>query len=132
MLLPSNITSNSLKSPSDSEGDSSGLMLTVPVNSGATLDHQKNFVLVTSLSLCNKTEDDISVSAKVVNGSTSAQIVNGMSIPPHVPYDLIHGNKFTLKEGDMLYVWHDNDVDPSPLDAMLSYTLHKPLTLYDV
>lgn len=132
MLLPSNITSNSIKSPSDSEGDSAGLMYTVPVNPSATSDYQKNFALVTSLSVCNKTSADISVYAKVVNGSTTGFIANNLTIPPNIPYDLIHGNKFTLKEGDALYVWHDNDVDVNPLDAILSYTLHQPMTIYDI
>lgn len=132
MLLPSNITSNSFKSPSNIEGDSAGLMYTVPVSVGTPNEHEKKFALVTSLSVCNKTSSDLSVWSKITNGSTSVSLLHGVVIPPNIPYDLIHGNKFVLKEGDALYVWHNDGVNPNPLDAILSYTLHVPLTTYDI
>jgi hypothetical protein len=132
MLLPSNVSSNSIKSPTNVEGDSEGLMYSVPVSVGIPEEHEKKFALVTSLSICNKTTSDISVWVKLSNGSSSATLVNGISIPPSIPYDLIHGNKFTMKEGDSLYIWHNDGVNSSPVDAILSYTLHVPLTTYDV
>lgn len=131
MLLPSNTSTNSFASPTNVEGVEAGRLLTVPANSSATEDWQKNFVLVTSLLLCNLTSSSIAISAKVVNGANSAQLLNGLNLPPNVSYDVISGNKFTLKEGDILYVWH-NTVTPNALDVILSYTLHRPLTTYDI
>jgi hypothetical protein len=131
MLLPSNTSTNKFASPTNAEGDVSGRLITVPVNSEAVADYQKNFVLVTSMLLCNKTSVNLGVSAKVQNGTSVAYILSGINIPPNVSYDIIQGNKFTLKEGDELYVWHDN-LDPSSLDVLLSYTLHRPLTTYDI
>lgn len=132
MLLPSNISTNSIKSPTSVEGAEAGQMITVPVNSSATQDHEKNFALVTSLLVCNKTAGNIAVSGKIVNGSVTGHFLSELLIPPHVPYEIIQGNKFTLKEGDILFLWHDNTVDPGALDAILSYTLHQPLTTFDI
>lgn len=131
MLLPSNVSTNVLASPSSVEGAAAGLLLTVP-SSGSSLDHEKNFALVTSLLLCNKTSSEISVWAKIVNGSQTAKVMHSMKIPAGIPYDLIHGNKLTLKQGDNLYMWHNNTVDTNPIDVVLSYTLHKPLTVYEI
>ena len=131
MFLPSNTSTNKFASPTNVEGAEAGRLITVPVNASATEDWQKNFVLVTSLLLCNKTGGNLSVSAKLVNGSTSAYLLNGLVIPVNTSYDVINGNKFTLKEGDILYVWH-NSISANALDATLSYTLHRPLTTYDV
>jgi hypothetical protein len=131
MLLPSNLSTNTFASPTNVEGASAGLMLDVPVNSGAVQDYQKNFVLVTSMLLCNKTGSNLAVSAKIVNGSTSAFFLNGINLPPSVSYDVISGNKITLKEGDKLYVWHNSSL-ANALDTILSYTLHKPLSTYDI
>lgn len=131
MLLPSNTSTNKLASPNNVEGGSAGLLLEVPVSSGTTYDYQKNFALVTSLILCNRTTVNLAVSAKIVNGSTSAYILSGQNLPPNFSYDLITGNKITLKEGDKLYVWHNN-TNLNVLDATLSYTLHRPLSTYDI
>lgn len=131
MLLPSNISTNVLASPPSTEGAPQGIILTVPSN-GATLEHEKNFALVTSILLCNKTTSELSVWAKIVNGSQTARILSGYKMPASIPYDLIHGNKLTLKQGDVLHVWHNNTVDTNPLDVVLSYTLHNPLTVYEI
>lgn len=131
MLLPSNTSTNKFASPTNSEGAEAGRLLTVPANASAVEDYQKNFALVTSLLLCNKTSSNLAVSAKIVNGVTSATLLNGINLPPNVSYDVISGNKLTLKEGDILYVWHDS-TGANALDAILSYTLHRPLTTYDI
>lgn len=131
MLLPSNVSTNKLASPTNVEGATAGLMLDVSVTPGIQFEYQKKFALVTSLLLCNKTNSNIGVSAKIVNGGTSALILKNLNLPPNVSYDVISGNKITLKEGDKLYVWHDSSLS-SALDAVLSYTIHTPLTTYDV
>lgn len=131
MFLPSNTTTNVFRSPTNVGGAEAGLLLTVPVNAGAEEDWQKNFVLVTSLLLCNRTTTNLAISAKIVNNTTSAHILSGLNLPPNTSYDVINGNKFTLKEGDQVYVWHDN-LAFNALDVVLSYTLHRPLTTYDV
>lgn len=130
MLLPSNTSTNKFASPTNSEGAEVGKLIEVG-SSGATEDYQKNFALVTSLLLCNKTASNLAVSAKIVNGVTSATLLNSINLPPNVSYDVISGNKLTLKEGDILYVWHDS-TSANALDAVLSYTLHRPLTTYDI
>jgi hypothetical protein len=131
MFLPSNVSTNKLASPTNVEGATAGLMIDVPVTAGVQYDYQKRFALVTSLLVCNKTASNIGVFAKVTNGSTTAYILNGLNLPPNISYDIISGNKITLKEGDKLYVWHDSSAVNS-LDALLSYTLHTPLTTYDI
>lgn len=131
MLLPSNVSTNKLATPNNIEGDASGLMIDVPVSSGTQFDWQKNFALVTSLMLCNRTNGNVAVSAKIINGITSGYLINGINLPPNLSYDIISGNKITLKEGDKLYVWH-NSSSANAIDAVMSYTLHRPLTTYDV
>jgi len=131
MFLPSNTSTNKFASPTNTEGAEAGRLITVPANTSATEDWQKNFVLVTSLLLCNKTNTNLAVSAKIVNGTTSAFILNSLNLPPNTSYDVINGNKFTLKEGDVLFVWH-NSTGANALDTILSYTLHRPLTTYDI
>jgi hypothetical protein len=131
MLLPSNTSTNKFASPTNVEGAEAGRLITVPANTSAVEDYQKNFVLVTSLLLCNKTGTNLAVSAKIVNGITSAFILNGLNLPPNTSYDIIEGNKFTLKEGDILYVWHGATAS-NALDVVFSYTLHRPLTTYDI
>ena len=131
MLLPSNTSTNVFNSPTNVEGAEAGRLITVPVNSGAVSDWQKNFVLVTSLLLCNRTATAIAVSAKIVNTTTSARILSGLNLPPNTSYDVINGNKFTLKEGDQVFVWHDN-LTLNALDTVMSYTLHRPMTTYDI
>jgi hypothetical protein len=131
MLLPSNTSTNIFRSPTNTEGAEAGRLITVPANASAGDDWQKNFVLVTSLLLCNKTTTNLSVSAKIVNGVTSAYILNGINLPPNTSYDVISGNKFTLKEGDQVFVWHGSTAS-NALDVVMSYTLHRPLTTYDI
>lgn len=130
MIFPSNTSTNRFASPTNTEGAEAGRLITVPT-SGESDDWKKNFALVTSLLLCNKTNSNLAVSAKVVNGVTSAFLLNGLNLPPNVSYDVINGNKFTLKEGDILYVWHGSTA-ANALDTVLSYTLHRPLTTYDI
>lgn len=131
MLLPSNTSTNKLASPTNIEEAEAGRLITIPVNSGAAEEHQKNFALVTSLLLCNKISTNLAVYAKIVNGSTSASVLHGINLPPNISYDVISGNKLTLKEGDILYVWH-NSPSANALDVILSYTLHNPLTTYEI
>lgn len=131
MLLPSNVSTNKFASPTNIEGAEAGRLITVPTTTGTPEDYQKVFVLVTSLLLCNKTNTNLAVSAKIVNGVTSAYILNDINLPPNTSYDVINGNKFTLKEGDQLFVWHGSTA-ANALDTVLSYTLHRPLTTYDI
>lgn len=131
MFLPSNVSTNRFASPTNTEGAEAGRLITVPANTSASEDWQKNFALITSLLLCNKTSSNLAVSAKVVNSGTSAFLLYGLNLPPNVSYDVIDGNKLTLKEGDSLYVWHGS-TSANALDTVLSYTLHRPLTTYDV
>lgn len=131
MLLPSNISTNSFASPTNTEGAQAGRLITVPATAGGTPDHQKNFVLVTSLLLCNKTGSNLGVSAKIVNGPNSVFLLNSINLPPSISYDVISGNKITLKEGDQVFVWHNSTAN-NALDVLFSYTWHRPLTTYDV
>jgi len=131
MLLPSNVSTNKFASPTSVEGAEAGRLITVPTTTGTPEDYQKVFALVTSLLLCNKTTTNLAVSAKIINGITSAYILNNLNLPPNTSYDVINGNKFTLKEGDQLFVWHGSTAS-NALDTVLSYTLHRPLTTYDI
>lgn len=131
MLLPSNVSTNKLASPTNVEGAEAGRLITVPTTTGTPEDYQKVFALVTSLLLCNKTTTNLAVSAKIINGITTAYILNNLNLPPNTSYDVINGNKFTLKEGDQLFVWHGSTAS-NALDTVLSYTLHRPLTTYDI
>jgi hypothetical protein len=131
MILPANISTNEFASPTNVEGAQAGLMLDVPITSGVQYQYQKQFALVTSLLFCNKTATNIGVSVKVTNGIDTAYILNNLNLPPNVSYDLISGNKITLKEGDKLYVWH-NSTFANALDSVLSYTLHVPMSTYDI
>ncbi len=131
MLLPSNVSTNKFASPTNVEGAEAGRLITVPTTTGTPEDYQKVFALVTSLLLCNKTTTNLAVSAKIINGITTAYILNNLNLPPNTSYDVINGNKFTLKEGDQLFVWHGSTAS-NALDTVLSYTLHRPLTTYDI
>jgi hypothetical protein len=131
MLLPSNTSTNVFRSPTNTEGAEAGRLITVPANVSAGDDWQKNFILVTSLLLCNKTGSNLGVSAKIVNGPNSAFLLNTINLPPSISYDVISGNKITLKEGDQVFVWH-NSTASNALDVVMSYTLHRPLTTYDI
>jgi hypothetical protein len=131
MLLPSNTSTNKIASPGILEDSPSGLLIDVPANPGATSDHQKNFALVTSMVLCNKSSGNIAVYAKIVNGSTTGFLLHNLDLPSSTSYDVIVGNKITLKEGDKLYVWYTGS-SANLLDVIFSYTLHRPLTTYDI
>lgn len=131
MLIPSNVSTNSFATPTNVEGALAGRLIVVPANTGATEDYQKNFVLVTSLLLCNRVDTNLAVSAKIVNGSSQALIIRGLNLPPNNSYDVISGNKITLKEGDTVFVWHDS-ISANSLDVIMSYTLHRPITTYDI
>jgi hypothetical protein len=131
MLLPSNTSTNKLASPTNVEGAEAGRMITVAANTSATEDYQKNFALVTSLILSNRLATNLAVSGKIVNGSTSAVFLPAVNIPPNTSFDVIQGNKFTLKEGDIMYLWH-NSPTANAMGAILSYTLHRPLSTYDI
>lgn len=131
MLIPSNVSTNSFASPTNVEGAVAGRLIVVPTNTSATEDYQKNFVLVTSMLLCNRTSNNLAVSAKVVNGTLQAHILSGLNLPPNTSYEVINGNKLTLKEGDTVFVWHDS-ISANSLDVLFSYTLHRPLTTYDI
>jgi hypothetical protein len=75
MLLPSNVSTNKFASPTNNETDAANQLITVPTTTGTPQDYQKVFVLVTSLLLCNKTNTNLAVSAKIINGVTSAYIL---------------------------------------------------------
>lgn len=131
MLLPSNTSTNTFASPTNVEGAEAGRLITVPANGSAQFDFQKNFALITSMLLCNRTTADLEVYAKIVNGANSVYILNGLLLPPTLSYDIIEGNKITLKEGDSVFVWHNRN-SPNSLDVVFSYTLHRPQTAYDI
>jgi hypothetical protein len=132
ILLPSNISTNVFVTPTNVESSSSNYVFAVPVNPQATLPHQKRFALITSIILCNKTgSTTIPVNIKLVNGSTTARVLSDALIPSGTAFEVISGNKITLKEGDELYIWHDSPTS-NVLDAVVSYTLHDPLTTYDI
>jgi hypothetical protein len=86
---------------------------------------------VTSLTIANKTLGAVEVNARVVNSTTSAYILYAVSIPAGTAFEVIQGNKFILKEGDSLYVWH-NSTSSNVIDVMASYTIHVPNNPYTV
>jgi hypothetical protein len=131
ILLPSNVSTNTLASPSNIEGAIGNRLIYVVPNILAIVDAQKRFALITSLILCNKTNSNINVNAKIVNSSVSAHLLYEVTVPPGTAFEVINGNKITMKEGDELYVWHDSSSEGA-LDAIVSYTLHDPLTTYDI
>lgn len=130
MLLPSNVSANTLATPSNEEESLTGLLLFIP-ETGVPEEYNKNFALVTSMVLCNKTSSNVGVFAKVVNGDNSAYFLHNLDLPPGVSFDVIQGNKITLKEGDYVYVWHNGSLENS-IDVIFSYTLHSPMTTYDI
>lgn len=131
MFLPSNVSANVLATPPSSDSSPSGLLFSVE-ETVTTYDYEKTFALITSMIVCNKTEGDVGIFAKIENGEDSAaHILYNLSLPPGVSFDIIQGNKFTLKEGDSLRVWH-NSLTEDAVDLVLSYTLHRPLTTYDI
>lgn len=130
VYLPSNISSNVFKSPTNSESAEANRVLTVPAATNPLTDAEKNFVLVTSLILTNKSLGSVTVNAKVTNSTSSAYILYGVNVPAGTAFEVIQGNKFILKEGDTLSVWHGSTAT-NVLDVMTSYTLHQPNAPYN-
>ena len=131
VLLPSNISSNSFRSPTNVENSEANRVITVPAATAPLTAAERNFILVTSLTIANKTLGAVEVNAKIVNSTTSAYVLYGVSIPAGTAFEVIQGNKFILKEGDSLYVWH-NSTASNIIDVVASYTLHVPNTPYTV
>ena len=130
VYLPSNISSNVFKSPTNSESAEANRILTVPAATNPLTDAEKNFALITSLILTNKSLGAVTVNAKVTNSTSSAYILYNVNVPAGTAFEVIQGNKFILKEGDSLYVWHGSQ-STNVLDVMASYTLHQPNTPYN-
>jgi hypothetical protein len=133
ILLPSNVSSNVLATPTNDETSTVNRLLIVPQASNPLTEAEKNFILVTSLIISNKTLGSIPVNAKVSNTITgrSAYLLYGVNIPAGTAFEMIQGNKFILKEGDSLSLWHDSTT-PNVIDVMMSYTLHVPNSPYTV
>jgi hypothetical protein len=131
VLLPSNISSNALRSPTNVENAEANRLITVPAATNPLTEAERNFALVTSLTIANKTLGAVEVNAKVINSVSSAYILYGVSIPAGTAFEVIQGNKFILKEGDSLYVWH-NSTSNNVIDVIASYTIHVPNTPYTV
>ena len=130
VYLPSNISSNVFKSPTNSESAEANRILTVPAATNPLTDAEKNFALVTSLILTNKSLGSITVNAKVTNSTSSAYILYGVNVPAGTAFEVIQGNKLILKEGDTLVIWHGSTAT-NVLDVMTSYTLHQPNAPYN-
>lgn len=131
VLLPSNISKNTLRSPTNVENAEANRLLTVPTATNSLTEAERNFALVTSLTIANKTLGAVEVNAKIVNSTSSAYILYGVSIPAGTAFEVIQGNKFILKEGDSLYVWHNSNSN-NVIDVVASYTIHVPNTPYTV
>lgn len=129
VILPSNISKNVLRSPTNSETAENNRLITVTPAVNPLTDAERNFALITSLIITNKTLGAVSVNAKIVNTSGSAYILYGVSIPAGTAFEVIQGNKFILKENDSLYVWHDS-LAPNVIDVAASYVLHQPVSPY--
>lgn len=131
VLLPSNISSNVLRSPTNVENAEANRLITVPAATNPLTEAERNFALITSLTIANKTLGAVEVNAKITNSINSAYILYGVSIPAGTAFEVIQGNKFILKEGDSLYVWH-NSPSGNVIDVVASYTIHIPNTPYTV
>lgn len=131
ILLPSNISSNALRSPTNVENAEANRLITVPIATNPLTEAERNFALVTSLTIANKTLGAVEINAKIVNSTSSAYILYGVSIPAGTAFEVIQGNKFILKEGDSLYVWHNSTVG-NVIDVFASYTIHVPNAPYTV
>ena len=130
VFLPSNISSNVFKSPTNQETSEVNRILTVPAATNPLTDAEKNFSLITSLIVTNKTLGAVQINAKVTNSTNSAYILYGVNVPAGTAFEVIQGNKFILKEGDSLYVWH-NSTATNVIDVLTSYTLHQPNAPYN-
>jgi len=131
ILLPANISSNALRSPTNVENAEANRLITVPASTNPLTEAERNFGLITSLTIANKTLGAVEVNAKVTNSTSSAYILYGVSIPAGTAFEVIQGNKFILKEGDSLYVWH-NSTASNVIDVIASYTIHVPNNPYTV
>jgi hypothetical protein len=131
ILLPANISSNTLRSPTNVENAEANRLITVPASTNPLTEAERNFALVTSLTVANKTLGAVQVNAKITNSTTSAYLLYGVSIPAGTAFEVIQGNKFILKEGDSLYVWH-NSTSSNVIDVVASYTIHVPNNPYTV
>ena len=130
VFLTSNISSNVFKSPTNQETSEANRILTVPAATNPLTDAEKNFTLITSLIVTNKTLGAVQINAKVTNSTNSAYILYGVNVPAGTAFEVIQGNKFILKEGDSLYVWH-NSTSTNVVDVLTSYTLHQPNAPYN-
>lgn len=133
ILLPSNLSTNVFKSPTNQASANSGnLILTIPQRSSASApnsDLERRFALITSFLICNKTGGGVAVTAQLVNANTSGYLLYQVNIPSGTAFEVIQANKFIMKEGDSLYVWH-NFAAASAVDVVVSYVQHDPITPY--
>lgn len=129
ILLPSNVTSNTLVQVSNSIN--SPAVLSVVPSTNPLTNAERNFVLITSMMLSNTSLGAVTVNARIVNsGGTSAYLLHKVNIPAGTAFEVIQGNKFILKEGDSLFLWYE-ETAVSALDAVISHVLHVPNTPYD-
>lgn len=134
VILPQNISKNKIFPNIPREQNVSGTNYAVNVpGTTAVSEHQKQFALVTSIIVTNKTLRSIPLYAKVTNDidNTTAFVLYGVNLPPGTAFEVIQGNKFILKENDKLFLYH-TDTSENVLDAMVSYVIHKPEAEYTV
>ena len=131
ILLPSNISTNTLRTPTNVEGAEANKLIVVPPSTNPLTDAERNFALVTSMIVSNKTLGAVTINAKIVNGVNAAYILYGVNVPAGAAFEVIQGNKFILKEGDSLYLWHTS-ASTNVIDVVTSYTIHVPNTTYTV
>lgn len=133
ILLPSNLSTNVFKSPTNQALASTGnLILTIPTRPGAAnTDSERRFALITSFLICNKTAGGLAVTAQLANANTSGYLLYQVNIPSGTAFEVIQANKFIMKEGDSLYVWH-NSANANAIDVVVSYVQHDPITPYSV
>tara|TARA_S200002703_G_scaffold159241_2_gene172022 strand:- start:1573 stop:1983 length:411 start_codon:yes stop_codon:yes gene_type:complete len=128
VLLPENISKNKIFENIPREVNVTGTNYAINVPATTTIrESQKQFALVTSVILTNKTLRSIPIYAKVsndVDGNT-AMILYGVNLPPGTAFEIIQGNKFILKENDKLFLYH-TDTSENVVDALVSYVVHKP------
>lgn len=128
--IPANISRNSLVSPNNQEA--SGILLTVDSSPINTAEQNKRFALVTSVMIANKTAGSVIVNAVIRNGTDAKYILYKVAIPNGTSFELIQGNKFILKEGDSLRVWHESvSGGTNVIDVVTSYVIHNPVQIYD-
>ena len=134
VILPQNISKNKIFSNIPRESNLSGTNYAVNVaGTSAVSPSQKQFALITSVIVTNKTLRSIPLFAKVTNDvdGTSAFLLYGVNLPPGVAFEVIQGNKFILKENDKLFLYH-TDISDNVMDAVVSYVVHVPEAEYTV